>query len=171
MLRDFELYKPVIAAISGFAIAGGMEIVQATDIRIAVESARFGLQEIKWALFPKGGSTVRLPRQVSYSKAMEILLTGELFSAREALEMGFINQVVPEGELMAVAEAMAARIVKNGPLAAKAIKESVIRTSGLTIKQGLALELELADPVFKSKDAKEGPKAFMERRAPHFTGA
>lgn len=170
MLRDFELFKPVISAINGFAIAGGMEIVQATDIRIATESARFGLQEVKWALFPKGGSTVRLPRQVPYCKAMEILLTGELISAQEALSIGFINKIVPAAKLMETAETIALRIAKNGPLAVRAIKESVIKVAGLTIQEGLDEEKKLAAPVFKSKDAKEGPRAFMEKREPQFAG-
>jgi enoyl-CoA hydratase len=167
-LRDFELYKPVISAINGFAIAGGLEIIQATDIRIAAESARFGLQEVKWAIFPKGGSTVRLPRQVPYCKAMEILLTGELFNAREALEMGFVNKVVPDGELMPAAEAVARKIIANGPLAVRAIKEAVIRNIGLTIKEGLALESRIAEPVYQSQDAKEGPLAFLEKREPRY---
>ncbi len=167
-LRDFELYKPVISAINGFAIAGGMEIVQATDIRIAAESARFGLQEVKWAIFPKGGSTVRLPRQVPYCRAMEILLTGELFSAREALEMGFVNKVVPDGELMPAAEAIARKIIANGPLAVRAIKEAVIRNIGLTVGEGLALESRIAEPVYRSQDAKEGPLAFVEKREPRY---
>ena len=171
LLRDFELYKPVIAAINGFAIAGGMELVQGTDIRIAVETARFGLAEVKWAITPKGGSTVRLPRQVPYCKAMEIMLTGNLITAREALEMGFINSIVSEEGLMAAAENIARRILKNGPLAVKAIKESVIKTTGLTIKEGLVLEKKLAEPVYNSRDAKEGPRAFMEKREPKYIGA
>jgi enoyl-CoA hydratase len=171
LLRDFELYKPVIAAINGFAIAGGMELVQGTDIRIAVETARFGLAEVKWAITPKGGSTVRLPRQIPYCKAMEIMLTGELITAQEALKIGFINKVVPSGELMAAAEAIARRILKNGPLAVRTIKESVIKTTGLTIKEGLALEKELSVPAYNSRDAKEGPRAFMEKREPKYIGA
>lgn len=170
MLRNFELYKPVISAINGFAVAGGMELVQATDIRIAVESARFGLQESKWGLFPKGGSTVRLPRQVPYCKAMEIMLTGELISAQEALRIGFINEIVPPGKLIERAEALASRIAKNGPLSVRAIKEAVIKNTGVTIKAGLEAEAALAEPVFNSRDAKEGPQAFMEKRDPKFLG-
>lgn len=171
LLRDFELYKPVIAAINGFAIAGGMELVQGTDIRVASATARFGLAEVRWAITPKGGSTVRLPRQVPYCKAMEIMLTGELITAQEALEIGFVNKVVPAGDVLAEAEAIARYILKNGPLAVKVIKESVIKTTGLTIKEGLALEKVLAAPVYSSKDAKEGPRAFMEKRAPRYIGA
>ncbi|MFC1534709.1 enoyl-CoA hydratase/isomerase family protein, partial [Thermodesulfobacteriota bacterium] len=116
-LRNFEIFKPVISAINGFAIAGGMEIIQGTDIRIASKTARFGLQEAKWALFPVGGSTVRLPRQVPYCKAMEIMLTGELIDAEEALRIGFINRVVPHDKLIEVAEQYALRIARNGPFA------------------------------------------------------
>ena len=169
-LRNFELYKPVISAINGFAIAGGMEIVQATDIRIASETARFGLQEVKWALFPRGGSTVRLPRQVPYCKAMEIMLTGELIDAEEALRIGFINRVVPPDKLMEEAEKIALQILRNGPLSLRAIKRSVIECMGLTVEEGLMREAELATDVFNSKDAREGPLAFKEKRAPRFLG-
>lgn len=169
-LRDLELYKPVISAVNGFAIAGGMEVVQATDIRIASENARFGLQEVKLGLFPLGGSTVRLPRQVPYSKAMEIMLTGELINAEEALQIGFINRVVPQDKLMEEAETIAQRIARNGPLALQRIKESVINCLGLTLEEGLAKEQIMGREVFHSEDAKEGPQAFLEKREPKFTG-
>src|SRR3972149_9318077 len=116
-LRNFELYKPVIAAVNGFGIAAGREIVQATDIRIASGNAKFGLQEAKWGLFPLGGSTVRLPRQIPYSKAMEIMRTGELIDAEEALRIGFINRIISQNNLLDEAERIAQRIVRNGPLA------------------------------------------------------
>ena len=170
MLRNFKLYKPVIAAVNGFAIAGGMELVQATDIRIASRNARFGLQEVKWGLFPLGGSTVRLPRQVPYSKAMEIMLTGELIDAEEALRIGFINRIVPADTLMEQAEKIADRIARNGPLALTRIKESVLDCIGLTMEEGLAREQILGREVFNSEDAKEGPRAFMEKREPKFSG-
>ena len=169
-LRNFELFKPVISAVNGFAIGGGMEILQATDIRIASENARFGLQEARWAFFPRGGSTVRLPRQMPYCKAMEIMLTGDLIDAKEALRIGFINRIVPHDRLMAEAEKTAFRITQNGPLSLKAIKESVIKCTGLTLEEGLKKEIELADDVINSQDAREGPKAFMERRQPRFRG-
>lgn len=170
MLRNFELYKPVIAAINGYAIAGGMELIQSTDIRIASESAQFGLQEVKWALFPLGGSTVRLSRQVPFCKAMEILLTGDLFDAQEALRIGFVNRVVPMNKVMEEAEKVALRIIKNGPLSVTAIKKSVIQNIGLTIKEGLEREKMFAEPVIKSKDAREGPRAFKEKREPKYIG-
>jgi enoyl-CoA hydratase len=169
-LRNFELYKPVIAAVNGFAIAAGMEIVQATDIRIASGNAKFGLQEAKWGLFPLGGSTVRLPRQIPYSMAMELMLTGELIDSREAERIGFINRVVRQENLLDEAERIARSIVRNGPLAVRRIKESVLRCSGLSIEAGLAQEQILGREVFNSKDAKEGPRAFLEKREPRFTG-
>jgi len=169
-LRNLELYKPVISAINGFAISAGMEIVQATDIRIASENARFGLQEAKWGLFPLGGSTVRLPRQVPYCKAMEIMLTGELIDAEEALRIGFVNRIVPQEELMEEAGKVARRIAANGPMALRNIKKSVITCMGLPFTEGLMKEYKLGREVFDSKDAKEGPRAFMEKREPKFIG-
>lgn len=169
-LRNFKLYKPVIAAVNGFAIAGGMELVQATDIRIAAENASFGLQEVKWGLFPLGGSTVRLPRQLPYSKAMEIMLTGDLIDAQEALRIGFINRVVAQEQLLEAAAAIADRIARNGPLALRKIKESVLDCLGLSLEQGLDREQDLGREVFNSRDAKEGPRAFLEKREPKFTG-
>jgi len=169
-LRNLELYKPVVSAINGLAIGGGMEIVQGTDIRIASENARFGLQEAKWAFFPRGGSTVRLPRQISFCKAMEIMLTGELIDAREALRIGFINRIVPHGNLMAEAEKTALRIAENGPLSIRAIKESVLKCMGLPLEEGLRKEAQVAEIVINSKDAREGPRAFMEKRKPRFRG-
>jgi len=170
-LRDFELYKPVVAAVNGNAIAGGFELLYATDIRIAAENARFGLQEVKWAVFPAGGSTVRLPRQMPYARAMEILLTGELMDADQAMQCGFINRVVPQDQVMVAAQKIADIIIKNGPLAVQNVKKAVLETTGLTLTEGLAREMELAIPVFMSRDAQEGPRAFKEKRAPVFKGA
>ncbi|MCZ6644313.1 MAG: enoyl-CoA hydratase-related protein, partial [Gammaproteobacteria bacterium] len=123
LLRNFDVGKPVIAAINGHAIAGGMEIVQGTDIRVSVADAKFGVQEVKWAIFPAGGSTVRLPVQIPYAKAMELLLTGDLITAAQALDYGFLNYVTEDvvGKAMEIAEKIAA----NGPLAVKAIRRSV----------------------------------------------
>ena len=170
LLRDFELFKPVIAAINGHAIAGGMELLYSTDIRIASENAKFGLQEVKWAIFPMGGSSVKLPRQLPYARAMEILLTGELMDAEEALQYGFVNRVLPQDQIMEEAERIAERIVKNGPMAVTAIKRAVLENIGLTLTDGLAKEMEIAIPVFLSQDAQEGPRAFKEKRDPEFKG-
>ena len=170
LLKDFELYKPVIAAINGHAIAGGMEMLYSTDIRVAAEDAKFGLQEVKWAIFPMTGSSVKLPRQLPYARTMEILLTGELMEAKEAYELGFLNRVVPKGQVMAEAERFARIIADNGPLAVTAIKKAVLQNIGLTIAEGLAKEAEIAAPVFMTKDAQEGPRAFKEKRKPQYKG-
>ncbi|MBU2514332.1 enoyl-CoA hydratase/isomerase family protein [bacterium] len=169
-LRGYQLYKPVIAAINGHAIAGGFELLYGTDIRIACPDAKFGLQEVKWAIFPAGGSTVHLTRQMPYAKAMEILLTGELITAEEALQYGFINKIVPRESLIEEAEKIAGIIAKNGPLAVSAVKQSVLNNIGLPVKEGLEKEFEYSAPVFMSKDAQEGPRAFKEKRAPQFKG-
>lgn len=124
LLRTFDAGKPVIAAINGHAIAGGMELAQGTDLRVASEAARFGVQEVKWAIFPGGGSTVRLPRQIPYARAMELLLTGDLISASEAHAFGFLNRVVPPAEVLGTAMELAERIAANGPIAVQAIRRS-----------------------------------------------
>jgi len=170
VLRDFELHKPVIAAVNGDAIAGGFEFLYAADIRVGSENARFGLQEVKWSIFPAGGSSVRLPQQMPYARAMEMLLTGELITAKEALQYGFLNRVVPPSQVMEEAERFARLIVKNGPVAVSAVKKAVYSNTGLTLSQGLAKEHEYALPVFMSEDAKEGPRAFKEKREPQFKG-
>lgn len=169
-LRNFPLYKPVVAAVNGNAIAGGMELLYGTDIRIAADSARFGLQEVRWSVFPMGGSTVRLPRQLPYAKAMEILLTGELMNAADALRWGFVNRVVSQADLMAEAYRFAETIARNGPLAVTAVKQAVLENLGLPTEAALQREMELAIPVFLSQDAREGPRAFKEKRDPVFRG-
>lgn len=169
-LRHYRLRKPLIAAVEGYAIAGGTEILQATDIRIAGESAKLGVSEVRWGLFPMGGSTVRLRRQIPYCRAMEILLTGRHITAREALDWGLINEVVADGEALAAARRVAETIAANGPFAVQMIKRSVQETEGLPEIEALARELELGWQVFNSEDAKEGPRAFAEKRKPAFKG-
>ena len=168
LLRDFDPEKPVIAAINGHAIAGGMEIVQGTDIRICVPGAKLGVQEVKWAIFPAGGSTVRLPTQLPFARAMELLLTGDLISAEQALELGFLNYVT--GDVMGKAMEIAAKIAANGPLAVKAIRRSARECLGKPEREALALENEISMPVFQTEDAREGPRAFMEKRLPVYHG-
>jgi enoyl-CoA hydratase len=170
LLRPFELYKPVVAAINGFALAGGSEILQSTDIRIASSKASFGLSEAQRGLVPGGGSMVRLPRQVPYCKAMEMLMTGDRISASEAHRIGFVNEVVAPEDVLPRAIAFAERLAKNAPLALRAIKEVVLRTSGLPLEEAYRIEHELSAVVTRSKDAREGPRAFMEKRDPIFTG-
>ncbi len=170
LLRGFRMYKPVIAAINGFCLAGGMELLQGTDIRIAADHASFGLSEPKRGLVPAGGSMVRLARQIPYSKAMEILLTGDRIPADEAYRIGFVNYVVPAAEVMPLAEKFARTIAENGPIAVRKIKEAVLRTSGVPLDEAYKIELECSSDVMRSKDAIEGPRAFMEKRKPEYTG-
>lgn len=170
LLRGFELYKPVIAAINGFALAGGTEIIQVTDLRLAVPHAELGLSEVQRGLFPAGGSTVRLARQIPHCKAMEILLTGRPMPAEEAHRIGLINEIVAPERLLPRAEELAGIIAANGPLGVQACKESVLRTSGLPLDEALGIEAECAARVFSSEDAIEGPRAFIEKRKPSFKG-
>lgn len=170
LLRNYQVDKPIISAIKGFCVAGGTEIIQVTDIRIASDDAEFGLAEVKRGLFPVGGSSARLPRQIPYTMAMYILLTGERISAAEALRVGLITKVVPKADVLPEAHRIAAIINENGPLAVQAIKKSVQRGFGLPIDEALAIELELGIPVQMTEDAKEGSRAFKEKRKPVFRG-
>lgn len=170
LLRSYRLNKPLIAAVEGTAVAGGTEILQSTDIRIAGESAKFGLSEPRWGLFPLGGSTVRLRRQIPYTVAMDLLLTGRTILAPEALRIGLIGRVVSDGDALAEARRVAAQIADNGPLAVQAIKRSVQEGEGLPEREALAKELEIGWPILGTEDAKEGPRAFAEKRKPDFKG-
>lgn len=170
ILRGFAIYKPIIAAVNGIALGGGTEMTNACDLRIASEHATFGTPEAKVGLLPGGGSISRLPRQIPYAKAMEMLLVGGTFTAREALEMGLLNSVVPKHELLPKARDFAHRLAENGPLAVAKIKEGVLRSSGLSMKEALQIEDEVSATVMTSKDAREGPRAFKEKRKPNFTG-
>jgi enoyl-CoA hydratase len=170
MMRHYRVKKPLIAAVEGTAIAGGTEILQGTDIRIAGTSARFGIAEPKWALFPLGGSTVRLRRQIPYTLAMEMLLTGRTLTADEAFRIGLIGRVVPDGQALIEAKKVAELISANGPLAVQAIKRSVQETEGLPEPEALKKELEIGWPILATEDAKEGPRAFAEKRKAVFKG-
>lgn len=170
ILRGFEIYKPIIAAVNGQALGGGTELTNACDLRVAAEHAVFGTPEAKVGLLPGGGSLTRLPRQVPYARALEILMIGDPFSAAEALRMGLLNYVVPKTELMPAARVLAAKLAANGPLAVRKIKEGVLRSSGRPLEEALAIEDEVAAAVMTSKDAREGPRAFKEKRAPRFIG-
>ena len=143
--------------------------MQGTDIRIAGTSAKFGVAEARWGLFPLGGSTVRLRRQIPYTLALELLLTAREVPAEEALRIGLIGHVVPDGNALEKALEIAAVIAANGPLAVEAILRSVRETEGMSEVEGLARELEIGWPVFASNDATEGQKAFAEKRPPQFT--
>jgi enoyl-CoA hydratase len=162
--------KPLIAAVEGPAIAGGTEILQATDIRVAGESAKFGISEAKWSLYPMGGSAVRLVRQIPYTVACELLLTGRHITAAEAKEIGLIGYVVPDGQALTKALEIAEVISNNGPLAVQAILRSIRETEGLPENEAFEIDTQLGIKVFLSDDAKEGPLAFKEKRSPQFKG-
>ncbi|KOV71947.1 MULTISPECIES: crotonase/enoyl-CoA hydratase family protein [unclassified Streptomyces] len=171
MLRHHRPRKPVIAAVEGPCVAGGTEIPQGTDIRVAGESATFGLYEVRRGLFPIGGSTVRLQRQIPRTHALEMLLTGRPYSAREAAGIGLIGHVVPDGTALAKALEIAERVNACGPLAVEAVKASVYETAEMTETDGLAAELVRGGPVFDTADAKEGARAFAEKRPPLYKRA
>ncbi|MET8775990.1 crotonase/enoyl-CoA hydratase family protein [Nocardia sp. NPDC050713] len=170
LLKGRRLTKPLIAAVEGPAIAGGTEILQGTDIRVAGESAKFGVSEARWGLFPLGGSAVRLVRQIPYTVAADILLTGRHVTAAEAKEIGLIGHVVPDGTALDKALELADLIAANGPLAVQAILRTIRDTEGMHEEEAFKIDAELGTAVFKSADAKEGPKAFAEKRKPTFTG-
>lgn len=168
--RGFECWKPMIAAINGYCLAGGLELALCCDIRIAAEHATFGLPEPKRAIIPAAGGTQRLPRAVPMAFAMELLLTGERFDAQTALRFGLVSKVVPAAGLMAAVEETAVKVLECGPLAVRAIKQAALQGRELPLPDGLNLESELAGGVFRSADAREGPTAFAQKRPPQYKG-
>jgi enoyl-CoA hydratase len=170
LLKGRRLTKPLIAAVEGPAIAGGTEILQATDIRVAGESAKFGVSEPRWGLFPLGGSAVRLVRQIPYTIAADLLLTGRHIKAAEAKEIGLIGHVVPDGTALDKALEIADMIAANGPLAVQAILRTIRESEGMHENDAFRLDAKLGMAVFQSDDAREGPRAFAEKRKPEFRG-
>lgn len=171
LLRDNRPCKPLILAVEGYALAGGTEILQGTDIRIAAEDATFGVTEVARGLYPMGGSTVRLRRQIPYCLAAEMLLLGERISAQQAKDFGLINRVVPRGESLAEARRVTQQICENGPLAVRAVTRSLREHQEyLKEEDAMLASDELANPVFASADAKEGMRAFKEKRKAVFKG-
>ena len=166
--KRFPLYKPVIAAINGYAVAGGLEIALVCDILIAGESAKFGLTEVRWSLMPTGGGTQRLPRAIPKAWANYMILTGEQIDAEQAREIGLITHIVADDDLMSEARRIADTILSRGPLAVWAAKEAMIRGQDLPLEQGLAMEDSLGLSILRTADAKEGPLAFAEKRKPKF---
>jgi enoyl-CoA hydratase len=170
LLKGFLLDKPLVAAVEGPAVAGGTEILQGTDIRVAGESARFGVSEVRWSLFPMGGSAVRLRRQIPYTVAAEILLTGRHLSAAEAKEVGLVGHVVPDGTALDKARELAEQVAANGPVAVQAVLRTLRETECLRETDAFQIDSRLGMDVFMTDDAKEGPRAFMEKRRPVFQG-
>jgi len=170
VLRGAKIYKPIIAAVNGPCVAGGMEMLGGVDIRIASEHATFGVLEPARGLFAGGGTTVRLPRQVPFAHAMEFLLCADRVDARRAYEMGLLNAVVPEDALLDTAFEYAARITKNAPLAVQATKRSVLEGLKVDMREAYRNEARISKEVFATEDAKEGPRAFAEKREPQWSG-
>ena len=171
LLRHNRPLKPIIAAVEGFAVAGGTEILQGTDIRVAAEDAVFGITEARRGLFPLGGSSVRLRRQIPYTLAAEILLTGRHVSAKEALAFGLVGRLVPKGQALAEAKKIAATICDNGPLSIRALMHMLREVDeSYSEADALAKELEYGSPIFGTRDAREGMKAFAEKRKPNWQG-
>ncbi len=168
LLKTYQPPKPVIAAVEGNAIAGGTEILQGTDIRVAGESATFGVSEARWSLYPMGGSAVRLRRQIPYTIAAEILLTGKHLTAQETRDIGLIGHVVPDGQAVAKAREIAEVINANGPLAVEAILKTLRETETMAEPEAFEHEASYGMAVMGSEDSKEGPRAFKEKRKPNF---
>ena len=166
--RGIEIWKPIIAAVNGYALAGGLELMLCCDIRVAAEHAVFGLTEVRWAIMPGAGGTQRLPRTVPLAKAMEMILMGETCSAQEAHRIGLVNAVVPAPEVMPTARRWAQTLCERGPLAVRAAKEAIVRGLSLPLADGLRLEAFLSGTLRGTEDAAEGPKAFAEKRKPVF---
>ena len=166
VLRNVKLYKPIVAAINGTCVAGGMEMLGGCDLRVAADTATFGVMEPKRGLFAGGGTTVRLPRQIPYPAAMELLLCADQVPAQRAYEMGLLNEVCAPGQVMERALDYARRITANGPFAVRKTKESVLTGLAVDMKEAYRIESALSSEVFSSEDAVEGPKAFAEKRSP-----
>lgn len=166
--RGLNIWKPIIAAINGFCLAGGLEMALACDLRVAADHATFGLMEVRWGIIPGAGGTQRLPRMIPLARAMEMILMAERIDAQEALRLGLVNRVVPLPEVMPTAIKMAESILEKGPLAVRAAKEAILRGLSMPVEEGLRLEAFLQSHLLKTEDAVEGPKAFAEKRKPQF---
>ena len=170
-LKDHYVKKPIVAAVEGYCYAGGMEILQAFDIRVAAEDAQLAVSEVQRGLFPMSASTIRLPRQIPYTVAMDMLIVGDPITGRRAYDIGLVGHVTPHGGALTRARELADRLAANGPLAVRNIKASVVENLSKAEADAFGREQELGMEVMGSQDAKEGPRAFLEKRAPNFTGA
>ena len=166
IMRGLDMWKPLIAAVNGLALGGGLEIVLACDIRIASEKARFGTPEVTLGLIPGWGGTQRLPRMLPWCKAAELLLMGRPIDAQEAYRIGLVNKVVPQEQVMPVAKEWAEAICQAGPLAVRAAKEAMIKGSSMPLEDGLHLESSLFNRIMDTEDYAEGVAAFNEKRKP-----
>lgn len=170
LLRRTDFYKPVIAAVNGNAYAGGTEIMLSSDIRIASEDAHFALPEVRRGIIPSGGSLTRLIRQIGWAATMELVLVGEPFDAARALEVGLVNRVVPREQVMSESLHMAEHIAAGAPIALARAKQAIVQGSGRTIEEAFAIEAECEAVVMATMDAREGPRAFVEKRPAVFVG-
>jgi E-phenylitaconyl-CoA hydratase len=168
LIRGLEIWKPLIAAVNGYAFGGGFEVALACDIRIASENARFGLTEVTLGLIPSWGGTQRLPRLLPLGKATELILMGKRIDAQEALNLGIVSKVVPQKELISTAKEWAEQICGLAPLAVRAAKEAIIKGRDMKLAEGLKLEAELGGKTIRSDDFAEGRKAFLEKRKPDY---
>jgi enoyl-CoA hydratase/carnithine racemase len=168
IMRGLEMWKPLVAAINGMALGGGLELALACDIRIVADNARLGTPEVTLGLIPGWGGTQRLPRVIPWCKAAELLLTGKLIDAQEAYRIGLVNKVVPQAEVMSTAIEWAEAICKAAPLAVRAAKEAMIRGSAMTLEEGLRLESALEASVMATDDFAEGTGAFVEKKKPSY---
>ena len=170
LARGLTITKPIIAAVNGHCLAGGLEMALACDIRLCSPNAKMGLAEVKWAIIPGAGGTQRLPRAIPLGMALEMILSGDPIGAEEALRVGLVNRLVPQARLLPVAHELAARIASRGPLAVRAAKQAVYEGLGRDFAAGMCIEELLFNKVMESEDAIEGPRAFAERRPPEFKG-
>lgn len=169
-LVEYLVKKPVIAAVEGYALAGGFEVAISCDLIVVSEEAKFGIPEVKRGLAAAGGGLIKLPKQIPARIAMELALTGDFISAQRAYELGLVNQVVPAGTALEAARALAARIAANGPLAVAASKQVVARAQDWDSDQMFAEQQKIVLPVLTSQDAIEGATAFAEKRTPNWQG-
>jgi enoyl-CoA hydratase/carnithine racemase len=168
--RNFECWKPMIAAINGYCLAGGLEMALACDIRIAAEHAQFGLAEVTRGIIPGAGGTQRLPRTIPFGPALELMLTGGRFDAQWAFRYGLVNHVVPADKLMAKAMEIANTLCENAPMSLRLVKEAAYKGANMTLDDGLRFEIEQSRKVMQTEDSREGPLAFAQKRKPVWKG-
>lgn len=168
--KRMPIFKPIIAAINGYCLAGGMELALTCDIRICTPNARFGLPEVRWALIPGAGGTQRMPRAIPQAWANYLILTGEQMDAETAMRVGLVSHIVPQEELLDRALTIASTICERGPVAVRTAKEAILRGQDMSLENGLAFEDALFSRITATEDYREGPRAFAEKRKPEYRG-